>query len=171
MIKLATAGLAAMLAMLGAGPAAAFSDAQIAHIAYTADSVDIAWARVALEKTTNPRVRRFAQDMVRDQTALNSQATALFQRLNLTPAPNGTSASLDRSADAKRRQYAGLTGQAFDRTYMQNEIAYHKKVNSALRARLIPDAKSPELKSLLQVGLLKYEQYQLQAEQLATQLD
>jgi putative membrane protein len=170
MIKIATAALTATLAMLVAGPAVALGDAQIAHIAYTADSVDIAWAQLAMQKTANPKVRQFAEDMVRDQTALNSQALALFQRLNLTPAPNGTSASLDRSADAKRRQYASLTGSAFDRTYVQNEIAYHKTINSALRSHLIPGAKSPELKSLLQVGLQKFEQHQAQAEQLASQL-
>ncbi|HEY2480640.1 MAG TPA: DUF4142 domain-containing protein [Caulobacteraceae bacterium] len=168
MMKIATAALAATLAM--AGPAAAFNDAQIAHIAYTADSVDIGWAQLALQKTTNPKVRQFAKDMVRDQTALNTLALALFQKLNITPAPNGASASLDRSADAKRRQYASLTGPAFDRTYVQNEIAYHKTVNSALRSHLIPDAKSPELKLLLQAGLLKFEEHQSEGEQLAAQL-
>jgi putative membrane protein len=170
MMKIATAAIAATLAMLAAGPAAALNDAQIAHIAYTADSVDIGWAQLALQKTTNPKVRQFAQDMVRDQTALNSLALALFQKLNITPAPNGTSASLDRSADAKRRQYASLIGPAFDRTYVQNEIAYNKKVNSALRGHLIPDARSPELKSLLQTGLQKYQEHQTQGEQLAAQL-
>jgi len=170
MMKIATASLAASLAMLVAGPAAAFNDAQIAHIAYTADSVDIAWAQLALQKTTNPKVRQFAKDMVRDQTALNSLALALFQKLNLTPAPNGTSDSLDRSADAKRRQYANLTGPTFDRTYVQNEIAYHKTVNSALRSHLIPSAKNPELKLLLEAGLQKFEQHQTEGELLATQL-
>ena len=170
MTKIATAALAAGLAMLAAGPAAALDDAQIAHIAYTANSVDIAWAKLAMQKTTNPKVRQFAEDMVRDQSALNDLALALFQRLNLTPSPNSTSASLDRSAEAKRRQYASLTGPAFDRTYVQNEVAFHKTVNSALRAKLIPDAKSPELKGLLQIGLQRFEQHQTEAEQLAAQL-
>jgi len=169
-MKIATAAMAATLAMLAAGPVAALDDAQIAHIAYTADSVDIAWAQLALQKTTNPKVRQFARDMVRDQTALNTLALVLFQKLSLTPAPNGTSASLDRSADAKRKQYASLTGPAFDRTYVQNEIAYHKTVNSALRSRLIPDAKNPELKLLLQAGLQKFEEHQTEGELLATQL-
>ncbi len=170
MIKIATAAMAAGLAIAVAGPAAALDDAQIAHIAVTADSVDIGWAQVAMQKASDPRVRQFAQDMVRDQTALNTLAVALFQKLGLTPAPNNTSTSLDRSAEAKRQQYAGLTGPAFDRTYLQNEVAFHRKVNSALRGMLIPDAKSPALKSLLQAGLVKFEQHQAQAEQLAAKL-
>jgi putative membrane protein len=171
MTRIATAALAAMfVAPLATEARPTLDDAQIAHIAFTADAVDIASAKLALQKTTNPKVREFAQEMVRDQTALNHQALALFQKLNITPAPNDTSASLDRSSDAKRRLYASLTGAAFDRTYVQSEVAYHRTVNAALRGMLIPDAKNPELKNLLQVGLQAYQAHQAQAEQLAAQL-
>lgn len=170
MLKITTAALAVGSALLVASPAAALDDAQIAHIAYTADSVDIAWAQMAMQKATDPRVRQFAQGMVQDETALNTLAVSLFKRLNLTPAPNGTSAYLDRTADAKRRKYASLTGPDFDRTYVKNEVAFHKTVNSALQGHLIPDAKDPQLKTLLQIGLAKYQQHQAQAEQLAAQL-
>lgn len=170
MMKIATAALAAGVAVLVASPAAALDDAQIAHIAVTADSVDIGWAQVAMQKATDPRVRQFAQDMLRDQTALNTLAASLFQRLNLTPAPNSTSNYLDRTAEAKRKKYASLTGADFDRTYVKNEVAFHKTVNSALRSHLIPDAKNPQLKDLLQIGLAKYQQHEAQAEQLAAQL-
>jgi putative membrane protein len=170
MMKIATAALAAGFAMLVASPAAALDDAQIAHIAVTADSVDIAWAQVAMQKASDPRVRQFAADMVRDQTALNTLATSLFQRLNITPKPNGTSNYLDRTAESKRKKYASLSGADFDRTYVKNEVAFHKTVNSALRAHLIPAAKDPQLKDLLQIGLTRYEQDQAQAEQLAAQL-
>jgi putative membrane protein len=170
MIKIATAAMAAGVAVLAAGPAAALDDAQIAHIAVTADSVDISWAQVAMEKASDPRVRQFAADMVRDQTALNTLAVSLFQRLNITPAPNSTSNYLDRTAASKRQKYASLTGADFDRAYMKNEIAFHKTVNSALRSHLIPDARNPQLKDLLQIGLVKYQQHEAQAEQLAAQL-
>ena len=170
MKRLATAAVAAGFAMLVASPAAALDDAQIAHIAVTADSVDISWAQVAMEKASDPRVRQFAADMVRDQTALNTLAVSLFQRLNLTPTPNSTSNYLDRTAASKRKKYANLTGADFDRTYMKNEVAFHKTVNSALRAHLIPDAKDPQLKDLLQIGLAKYQQHETQAEHLAAQL-
>src|SRR3569623_1935090 len=63
-------GAAALLPL--AAPAAyaqAPNDAQIAHLAYTADSIDIAAGKQALAKSQNKAVRDFAQEMVRDHTA------------------------------------------------------------------------------------------------------
>jgi putative membrane protein len=67
------------------------NDAQIAHIAYTADEIDIKAAKLALEKSKNKEVRDFAENMVRDHTAVNDQALALVKKLNLTPQDNETS--------------------------------------------------------------------------------
>ena len=55
------------------------NDAQIAHIAYTADNIDIQAAQQALKKSKNKDVRAFAQDMVRDHTAVNEKALALVK--------------------------------------------------------------------------------------------
>ena len=54
------------------------NDAQIAHIAYTADQMDIDAAKLALQKSKNKEVRDFAENMVRDHTAVNDQALALL---------------------------------------------------------------------------------------------
>jgi putative membrane protein len=48
---------------------------------------------------------------------------------------------------------AALEGSAFDKAYVDNEVAYHKTVDGALETTLIPDASNGELKSLLQTGL------------------
>jgi len=62
-------GAALTVLVLAAGTVAAQpakpDDAQIAHIAYTAGVIDIKAAQQALQKSRNPQVRRFAQDMVR----------------------------------------------------------------------------------------------------------
>lgn len=65
---------------------------------------------------------------------------------------------------------ASLEGAAFDKAYIDNEVAYHKTVNTALSGTLIPDAQNPELKALLQSGLTLFEAHQKHAEQLAGQL-
>ena len=66
------------------------NDAQIAHIAYTAGDIDIKAAKQGLEKSANPQVREFAQDMVRDHTAVNEKALALVKKLGVTPQDNDT---------------------------------------------------------------------------------
>lgn len=146
-----------------AGP----TDPQIAHIAYTAGQLDIDAAQQALDKSTDPQVRAFAETMLRDHGAVNEQALALVTRLEVTPAANPTSASLSDAAAATRQRLAGLSGAAFDKAYVDNEVAYHRTVNEALRETLIPDADNAELKALLQTGLELFQQHQAHAEHLA----
>ena len=42
-----------------------------------------------------------------------------------------------------------LTGTAFDRAYVDREVAYHQAVLDALDQLLIPKAKNPDLRKLL----------------------
>src|SRR6218665_677867 len=79
------------------------SDAQIAHIAYTAGQIDVEAAQQALARSRNPEVRAFAETMLRDHQAVNQQALALVQRLHVTPEANATSAALTAQA-AEARQ-------------------------------------------------------------------
>jgi putative membrane protein len=146
------------------------TDPQIAHIAYTADSIDVEAGKQALDKSKNEAVRAFAQQMIGDHTAVNQQALALVKKLNVTPEDNATSQSLAKDAKAERTKLAALEGAAFDKAYVDNEVAYHKAVNAALKDTLIPDAQNAELKALLEQGLKLFEAHQQHAETLATQL-
>jgi putative membrane protein len=166
-IKFAILSAVATAAFASPAFAAAPTDPQIAHIAYTADNLDIAAGKQALTKTHSKAIRDFAQEMIRDHTAVNDKALALLKKLHVTPQDNPTSQSLTKAADAERAKLAKLSGAAFDREYINNEIAYHKTVNGTLETTLIPNAKNGELKSLLQTGLTLFEEHQAHAEQIA----
>jgi putative membrane protein len=146
------------------------NDAEIAHIAYTAGVLDIAAAKLALSKSSNADVKDFANQMVRDHQAVNDKALALVKRLNVTPEDNATSQSLTKAAEANRVKLDKLSGAAFDRAYVSNEVAYHKTVNGALKDTLIPNSQNAELKSLLQTGLTLFTAHQEHAEHLAKTL-
>ena len=169
--KLVLAAAAASLSLfatpsLAAGP----SDPQIAHIAYTAGSLDIEAAKLALKKSQNKAVRSFAQEMLRDHEAVNEKALALVKKLGVTPEANSTSKGLTDEANATRARLAKLNGKSFDRAYAASEVAYHKTVNGALKSTLIPSADNGELKSLLETGLTLFSEHQAHAEHLAAQL-
>lgn len=171
--KIALAGAAALLTV--SGPALArgspgLNDAKIANIAYTAGQIDIAAGKQALAKSKNKAVRSFAQEMVRDHSAVNDKALALVKKLGVTPEANPTSAALSKQAAAERAKLARLKGAAFDRAYADNEVAYHKTVNGALKNTLIPNAQNGELKSLLETGLTLFTEHQMHAEHLAAKL-
>jgi putative membrane protein len=157
-------------AAVAADQAAKPTDPQIAHIAYTAGQIDIEAAKQALDKSKNNDVRAFAQQMVGDHTAVNNQALALVKKLNVKPEDNATSQNLSKQAEATRNKLASLDGAAFDKAYVDNEVAYHKTVNTALGDTLIPDAQNAELKALLQSGLGVFQAHQKHAEQIASKL-
>ena len=164
--------LIAPLAIAIAVPAAAAgpTDPQIAHIAYTAGVIDVAAGKQALAKSHNKTIRAFAQEMVRDHTAVNDKALALVKKLKVTPQDNPTSQALNKGAKAELAKLAKLNGAAFDRAYIDNEVAYHKTVNGALEKTLIPNAHNAELKSLLETGLTLFKEHQTHAEQLAKEV-
>ncbi|NLS17776.1 DUF4142 domain-containing protein [Rhizobium sp. P40RR-XXII] len=144
------------------------TDPQIAHIAYTAGEIDIAAAKQALKMSKNAEVRDFAKTMERDHASVNQQALALLKKLKVKPEDNDTSKSLSSAAKAELAKLSKLHGAAFDKAYVDNEVAYHKQVNGALETLLIPSAQNAELKSLLQTGLTLFKEHQMHAEHLAS---
>jgi putative membrane protein len=156
--------------MLSAQAADKPTDPQIAHIAYTAGVIDIDAAKLALSKSKNKEVIEFAQGMVRDHEAVNKQALELVKKLKVTPEDNDTSKALTKAAAEERKKLSALNGTALDKAYMQNEVAYHKQVNGALKTLLIPSASNAELKSLLETGLKLFEGHQKHAENVVATL-
>ncbi|AUX79651.1 MULTISPECIES: DUF4142 domain-containing protein [Sinorhizobium] len=166
----AAAAIALIFAANGALGADKPTDPQIAHIAYTAGVLDIEAAKQAIATSKNKAVVEFAETMVRDHEAVNSQALDLVKKLNVTPEDNDTSKALSQAAEAKRQELAKLTGAEFDKAYVEHEVAYHKQVNGALETMLIPAAQNGELKSLLETGLKLFQGHQQHAEHVATEL-
>ena len=125
------------------------SDSEVAHVAVTANSIDVELARLAQTRTRNAAVRRFATTMIADHTAVNAQAAALAGRLGVTPTDNAVSQSLLSGAAQARTAIEPLQGVTFDRAYMDREIAYHQAVLDALDGLLIPTSANADLKQLL----------------------
>ncbi|UGA42420.1 DUF4142 domain-containing protein [Bradyrhizobium quebecense] len=149
---------------------AKLTDPQIAHIAYTAGVIDINAAKQAETKASNKDVKAFAKDMARDHEAVNKQALDLVKKLKVTPEDNDTSKALSKQAADKLAELGKLKGSAYDKAYIDNEVAYHKTVNTALETQLIPSASNPELKSLLQTGLKIFQGHEQHAEHVAASM-
>ncbi len=129
--------------------AAALNDAQIAAIVVAANQVDIDNGKLALEKSKNPEVKKFAERMVTDHTAVNKSAVDLVTKLKVTPEETDASKSLTSGGADKRAELEKLDGDAFDRAYVDNEVAYHEAVIGVLKTQLIPSASNQELKDAL----------------------
>ncbi|HEU0052771.1 MAG TPA: DUF4142 domain-containing protein [Longimicrobium sp.] len=133
-----------------AAPSGAVTDPQIAAIVVAANNVDIAAGELAKTKGTDPKVKEFAVRMITDHTGVNQQATALVTKLGVTPEENPTSTQLTQAGEQERQKLQGLSGAAFDKAYIDNEVAYHQTVLDAIDQTLIPGATNAELKALLE---------------------
>ncbi|QUL36875.1 DUF4142 domain-containing protein [Erythrobacter sp. JK5] len=172
--KLTNAAAAVLLTGVAlATPAAAEegpSDMQIAHIAYTAGNLDIRYAHLALAKSNNPEVRKFAELMIRDHESVNEQAVALLTKLGATPEDNPTSQQLTASANTKLNEMARMDGAAFDRAYAANELGYHQFVNQTVETSFIPAVDNREFKNLLKSALQVFKVHEQHAEQMVQAL-
>lgn len=126
------------------------SDAEIASVAVTANQIDINYAAIAKEKSKNADVLRFAETMAKDHQAVIDQAVALVTKLGVTPKDNSTSKKLLAGAAKTEKQLRLKSGDAFNKAYIDNEVAYHKAVIGTVEGILIPQSKNAELKGLLQ---------------------
>lgn len=144
-----TAGILAFAASASFAQAPAPTDAQIAAIVVVANTVDIEAGQLAQSKSTNAEVKKFAKLMVTDHTGVNKLAVELVTRLKVTPEENDISKSLKKGGQDTLARLKGLKGAAFDKAYVDNEVAYHQAVMDALDKTLIPSAQNAELKALL----------------------
>ena len=126
------------------------TDPEIASIAVTANQVDIDYAAVAKEKSKNAEVLKFAETMTNDHKAIIDQAVALVTKLKVTPMDNATSKKLMADAATTKKMLHSKSGKAFDKAYIDNEVAYHKAVISVVEGTLVPSSENAELKALLQ---------------------
>jgi putative membrane protein len=129
--------------------AQAVTDAQIASIVVTANQVDIDAGKLAAAKAQSADVKALGKQMVTDHTGVNKQATALVTRLKVTPEDNPTSQSLKAGGEENLKTLRGLHGAAFDKAYVDHEVAYHQAVLDAIDKTLIPNAQNADLKALL----------------------
>jgi putative membrane protein len=124
-------------------------DAQIAAVAVAANQVDVDAGKLALSKAKSADVKQFAQTMVTDHSGAIKAASDLVRKLKVTPKDNDTSRALVKGGQDARAKLATLSGDAFDRAYIDNEVGYHETVVKALDDTLIPNAQNGELKGLL----------------------
>jgi putative membrane protein len=124
-------------------------DAQIAAIVVTANQVDVDAGKLARERASNSEVKKFAERMVIDHEGVNSQAVALATKLKVTPRENDTSRAIKTGGEKNVAKLKTLAGAAFDKAYVDHEVAYHAEVLAALDKTLIPGASNAELKALL----------------------
>ena len=129
--------------------AATLTDPQIAAIVVAANQVDIDAGQLAIKKSKNAEVKKFAERMITDHSAVNKAAVELVTKLKVTPEDSDASRGLATGGNETRARLEKLDGAEFDKAYVDNEVAYHEAVITVLNTQLIPSASNQELKDAL----------------------
>lgn len=173
-MKKLIASLAVAVAVLGsqavAQDVADMSDLEYAHIAYTADNIDIRYAYLALALSTNPDIHEFANTMIRDHTAVNEAALGLLDKLGASAQDNVVSQTLNSNAEEIIDGFVKLRGAEFDKAYAENELAYHQAVNELVENTMIPNIDNAEVKALFEQGLEIFKAHEVHAEMMVKAL-
>src|SRR5690349_16948060 len=126
----AVASVALLLAVLSVPVVAQetpkLTDAEIASVAVTANQIDIEYAQIAQKKSKNADVLKFAETMAKDHQSVIDQAVALATKLGVTPKDNATTKSFLAGAVKTKAMLNSKNGNAFNKAYIDNEVAYHK---------------------------------------------
>jgi len=149
---------------------APLSDANIAAIVVGANNIDISAADIALQRSKNDEVRKFALRMKTDHKAVLDSAVKLVTRLGVTPVNNNLVATLSKQSQEHEAKLRTLSGRAFDKSYIDHEVVYHKAVISVIEEQLIPSAKNKELKDTLISVLPAFKAHLKHSEMIQSQI-
>jgi putative membrane protein len=114
---------------------------------------EVELGKLAGEKASNARVKQFAARMVTDHGKANDELKALAERRNIT-VPSG----LGVEQKATRDRLAKLSGEAFDRAYVQAMVDDHEKDVAAFRNEA-GNGKDPEVKTWASKTLFTLEEH------------
>jgi putative membrane protein len=146
--------LALVAALAGCNPPAdaraetKLDDPTIVAIFDAANTYDVETGALAASKGQSQEVRDFGKMLVRDHENVRAQGRALAKSLNVTPSPPKEFALADAHVEAMR-SLKNAEGSAFDRAFLQHEVAFHQAVIDAVTTTLLPALQNAQVKDLV----------------------
>ena len=150
-------------------PAPALSDPNIVAILDGANMADSAAGSVAAMKGTSAEVKSFGRDMMRDHHALRKAGQDLAKKLNVTPEPPAGDNSAAAAAAWKDSLTTMPAGAAWDKAYVNHEVAYHQAVLTTAQTAL-GAAQNAELKALIEKAAPNIQAHLDHAKSIQTKL-
>jgi putative membrane protein len=147
----------------------ALDDATIVAIYDAANTADIETGQLGATKATSQQIRDFGAMLVKAHNGARQQGRDLAKKLGVKPTPPANDPSAAQHA-AAMKQLRSLSGTAFDRAFLEHEIAYHKAVIAAVQGTLLPAIQNAELKAMVTNVAPVFVQHQQAAEQLLARM-
>jgi putative membrane protein len=145
--------------LLGSAAAVAFApaprhhqdltDANIVAIFDAANTADIETGSLAVKRASSKEVRELGQTFADAHQSVRQQGRDLAAKLGVVPVlPAGDQGAAQHAAAMAALK--GKTGAAFDRAFLDDEIAFHQAVIDAVTTTLLPAIQNQELKAFVE---------------------
>jgi putative membrane protein len=149
-------------------PGGTLSDAQVAHVLMTANSIDSSAGVLAADKGNSQAVRDFGSMMVRDHGDANRNLSGLTTRLAIGHDESDLSRRITSNAQETSTRLAGLTGGEFDRAYMDAAVKMHQSLLDNIDQQLLPGIQNAELKAFVDRARTSVSRHLTRARELQT---
>ena len=148
------------------GPAASLSATDRTFISQAAYGSlgEVALGEIATEQAGSPAVRNFGQMMVQEHTRMNEELIAIAAEQGVTP-PSAP----DPGRQAVGAQLGQLEGAAFDRQYIQQQLADHETTLTLFEGQA-DSGQDPELRAFARKYAPVVEEHIAMLRELQTQV-
>ena len=130
------------------------------------NSNEIKAADLALNRTSNPAVRRFAETMRTDHARSFQETKALVEQSNIRITRSPKLDSLDRKGKEDFKKLESTSGKSFDREYVRLMVKGHREALRIIDNDLLPKATNPKVTAYLKTIRRVVNQHLQMAESL-----
>jgi putative membrane protein len=141
-------------------------DAMIVGIFDAANTWDISTGALAAKKASRAEVKALGEMLARDHEAVRKQGRELAGKLGVTPTPVAKDFALQKNYEATLKKLNGLSGEEFDKAFLEYEVAYHKAVIDAVTNTFLPAIQNAELKAFVVKIAPAFQAHMLAAQNL-----
>lgn len=147
----------------------ALTDPNIVYILDQANAADSARGNTASTKGTDPDVKKFGRLMMGEHHGLRVAGQNLASKLGVTPQPPANDQSETQAKQEADTLAAIAKGKAWDKAYIDFEVAYHQAVLD-IATKALGAAQNAELKQLIQSAAPTLQHHLDEAKKVQTKL-
>jgi putative membrane protein len=144
----------------------ALSDSEVSKVLMTANEGEVELATVARDQSRNPKVKSFAEHMIKDHDMNNGMLEKIIDKKDLSPTASTKSETIKQDGRLSKEMLSKLKGSAFDKAYIDDQVKTHQMVLENLEKTLIPSAKSQKLKAHLTMTKEKVAEHLKHAQEI-----
>jgi putative membrane protein len=125
-----------------------WTDANVVDALTAANQGEVDYSQIGADKATNPSVKKYAQLMVKDHSAMLDAVKSLTTKLNLTPAANDKVSDIQKENQKDITDLNAKTGKDFDKEFMEEQVDMHQETLDLLKD-LDSRTTNPDLKAAI----------------------